>query len=197
MRERIYGLGAAHSGNGGIMRYFKKIVGQRVYLSPINVDDVAIYTKWMNDCEITGNLGNYRQMISLTSEKGFLEKLSTEGHNYAIVLLEGDFLIGNIGLCDIDHVNRKATAGIFIGEPVNRGKGYGSEAMRLLLEYGFKTLNLHNIMLHVNSDNEQAIASYKKAGFREYGRRREAVFKKGYYYDDVHMEALSTEFFGG
>ena len=177
------------------MRYFKKIVGQRVYLSPINVDDIVIYTKWMNDCEIANNLSNYRQMISLNSEKGFLEKLSSEGHNYAIVLLEGDFLIGNIGFADIDHLNRRATVGIFIGEPVNRSKGYGSEAMRLLLEFGFKTLNLHNIMLYVHADNERAINSYVKAGFREFGRRREAVFKNGYYYDYVHMEALSTEFF--
>ena len=177
------------------MRYFKKITGQKVYLSPVNVDDVVIYTKWMNDCEITSSLGNYRQMISLNNEKDFLVRMSAEGHNYAIVLLEGDFLIGNIGFADVDHVNRRANVGIFIGEPVNRNKGYGSEAMRLLLEYGFKTLNLHNIMLHVNSDNERAIASYAKAGFREYGRRRESVFKNGYYYDDVHMEALSTEFF--
>ena len=177
------------------MRYFKKIKGDRIYLSPMNKEDVEIYTKWLNDYDVSGNLGQYKRLISLNNEEKFLDSLTTDGHNYAMVLNDNDTLIGNISLFDIDNVSRKATLGIFIGEKEHRGKGYGSEAIRLILDYGFKILNLHNIMLQVNSNNAQGIACYKKAGFREFGRRRESCYLNGQYLDDVHMEILSSEFY--
>jgi len=70
-----------------------------------------------------------------------------------------------------------------------------TEAVRLILGYGFRTLNLHNIMLKVHSDNAQAVACYKKAGFTEFGRRRESKFKDGHYTEPhPHMDILDTEF---
>ena len=176
------------------MRYFQKMKGSRLYLSPINKDDTEIYTKWLNDVEVSGNLGNYSKMISLNNEQQMLESMTSDGQHYAIVLYENDTLIGNISLHQIDNIGRKATTGLFIGEQEHRNKGYGSEALKLILDFGFKILNLHNIMLNVHSDNEMAIACYKKVGFREFGRRRESSFKAGRYVDDVHMEILDTEF---
>jgi len=177
------------------MRYFKKIVGERIYLSPINKDDAEIYTKWMNDFDVANNIGMFSDTISLTSEQKYFDKLTTEGHNYAIVLKENDTLIGGISLRDIDHLKRRGKVSpIFIGEAENRGKGYGAEALRLICNYAFKVLNLHNIMLLVISSNEAGIACYKKAGFREFGRRREATYKNGEYLDIVYMDILSTEF---
>lgn len=176
------------------MRYFKKIVGEHLYLSPMNAEDVQLYTQWLNDASVSDNLGTYAKMISLASEEKALARMACEGQNFAMVLSEGDRLIGNISLMEIDPVSRRATAGLFIGDAENRGKGYGAEALRLLLGYGFQTLNLHNIMLHVHADNAQAIACYKKVGFREFGRRREALYKKGVYVDVIHMDILATEF---
>lgn len=176
------------------MKYFKKIVGEWIYLSPINIDDIEIYTKWLNDVDVSENLGNFRQLISLNNERKALESMTTDGQNYAIVTDEKDELIGNISFMDIDHVSRKATIGLFIGEPANRGKGYGAEALRLMLNYGFKTLNLHNVMLQVHSDNEMGIACYNKVGFREFGRRHEAKYKNGNYIDVVYMEILDLDF---
>ena len=176
------------------MAYFKKIVGKGIYLSPMDTDDVETYTKWLNDYDVSANLGLYRQMISLPNEREELERLAADGQNYAIVLQGEDKLIGNVSLVDIDHVNRKATVGLFIGEAMYRDKGHGAEALRLILGYGFDTLNLHNVMLLVHSDNGRAIACYKKAGFREFGRRRDAKFKDGRYIDDVYMEILDAEF---
>ena len=177
------------------MRYFKKIKGERLYLSPINLEDFPIYTKWVNDSEVALNLGMYNRMLSLTNEKSLLENMVKDGNNYAIVLNDGDELIGNIGFNEVNHLHRTGTIGIFIGEDAHRGKGYGTEAMRLLVEYGFKTLNLHNIMLNVHSTNLRAIASYKKVGFTEFGRRKEARFIDGKYIDEIEMEILSTDFF--
>jgi len=174
------------------MKYYKKIIGERIYLSPINKDDAEIYTKWLNDPEVTKNLTLHNSVITLSKEKEMLEKLS-EGYIFAIVKND-DTLIGNIGMHDIDNICRKATLGLFIGDAENRGKGYGSEALRLILEYGFNTLNMHNIMLLVHSDNNQGIACYKKVGFKEFGRRRECVFKNGQYFDEIYMEMLASEF---
>jgi len=115
------------------------------------------------------------------------------GYDFAIVKND-DTLIGNIGLFKISHISRSAITRLFIGEKENRSKGYGSETLRLILDYGFNTLNLHNIMLNVFSDNEPAIACYKKVGFTEFGRRRESYFKNGRYVDDVHMDILDVEF---
>ena len=176
------------------MRYFKKIIGERIYLSPINKDDAETYTKWMNDYEVAAGLGSYRQLISVEAERKILDSLALEGHNYAIVLKDNDVLIGSIGYSGIKQYNRAASVGLFIGEKENRGKGYGAEALRLVLEYGFKTLNFHNVMLYVHSDNEMAISCYKKVGFKEIGRRRECKFKDGKYIDVVSMDILSTEF---
>ena len=178
------------------MKYFKKIIGVNIYLSPINMDDLELYTKWMNDIEVVGHLGNYHRMFSLSTEKTALEGLTKEGQNYAIVLNDGDVLIGGVSFNEVNHVYRTATVGIFIGEAENRGRGFGTEAMHLIVEYGFKTLNLHNIMLTVHSDNTRAIASYKKVGFTEFGRRHEARFIDGRYLDTIYMEVISTNYVG-
>jgi len=173
------------------MRYFKKIAGEKIYLSPMNIDDAGIYTKWMNDNEVSGNLSSYPHAVSYISERRSIEQLSTNGQNFAIVMSENDYLIGNISLMNIDHLNRTANVGLFIGEADKRNNGYGSEALRLILEYGFNTLNLHNIMLRVNEDNTAALTCFKKLGFKEFGRRKEAKFKDGRYIDVVYMEILS------
>ena len=175
------------------MKYFKKLGGERIYLSPMNKDDAEIYTKWLNDENVAVSLGQYAKVISLNSEQKALEEMTSDGYNFAIVKNDNT-LIGNISLFSINHICRNAITGLFIGESENRGKGYGAEALHLVLNFGFNALNLHNIMLNVYSDNTQAIECYKKVGFTEFGRRREAVFKNGKYVDDVHMDILSTEF---
>ena len=177
------------------MKYFRKLEGERVYLSPMNPDDAEIYTKWMNDPEVSGYLGNYWAMVSLPVEREFLANAAkgNGSHIYGIVLRDGDRLIGNIGLKDIHPTYRTATLGIFIGEAEDRSKGYGAEAIRLLADYGFRWLGLRNIDLHVNSNNPRAIRCYEKAGFREYGRRHGAVYADGRFIDDVAMELTAAE----
>ena len=178
------------------MRYFKKMVGQRIYLSPMNVDDAEQYAAWLNDVEVAGYLGPvYTRALSLAAEREYLESSAQQGQNYAIVLKEGDKLIGNISLMDVDHRNRSATLGLFIGDAEYRSKGFGAEAIRLIVDYGFKWLNLHNIDLHVFANNPRAIACYENVGFREYGRRTEDSFMGGEYVDSLGMEILPHLFY--
>lgn len=176
--------------------YFKKIEGKRVYLSPMCTDDAIKYTKWMNDFDVTDKINSSCNVISLESEKAWLEKNSGIGnYQFAIVKQENDELIGNCSLHNLDLINGRATVGIFIGDKENRGKGYGSEALELLLSYGFNHLNLNNIMLTVYSFNEPAIFCYKKIGFKEIGRRREAYFKNNERYDEIFMDIIRSEFY--
>ena len=175
--------------------YFKKIAGRRVYLSPMCTGDLEQYTKWLNDSAVSDGLGNSAKVISIEREKEALDEMVKSGFNFAIVRTEDDKLIGNLGLFDINHIHRNAQCGIFIGDEENRNKGYGQEALTLLLEYGFSTLNLNNVLLKVFSFNESAIACYRKVGFTEVGRRRNSHFLHGRYYDDVHMDILPDEFF--
>jgi RimJ/RimL family protein N-acetyltransferase len=104
--------------------------------------------------------------------------------------------IGSTGLHQIDHGDRTAEFGIMIGEKECWGKGYGTETTRLVLEYGFVALGLHNIMLRVYAYNDRGIRAYRRAGFREFGRRRQAQRFGDQAYDVIYMECLSTEFQG-
>ncbi|HEU0028499.1 MAG TPA: GNAT family protein [Ktedonobacterales bacterium] len=104
--------------------------------------------------------------------------------------------IGDLGLRDIDWVTGCATLGISIYRKDYWGKGYGTEAMILLLDYAFTVLGLYNIMLDTFAYNERALASYRKVGFKEIGRRREAQRLGDRRYDIVYMDILRAEFHG-
>ena len=86
--------------------------------------------------------------------------------------------------------------GVFIGDKEYRGQGYGTEAVKLILDFGFNYLNLNNIKLDLKEFNQRALACYKKCGFKEYGRRRKCNFINGKYYDTIEMDILAEEFKG-
>ena len=177
-----------------MMMYFKKLVGERIYLSPKSIEDVEKYTEWMNDFEVTDYTGRSHQILTIEAEKNYLEAHINEEATFAIVESKTDKLLGSIGLHKIDHFKRTATLGIFIGDKDYRSKGYGTEAIRLLLDYGFNYMNLHSVKLELMSFNERALKCYKKCGFKETGRIRENRFINGNYYDTITMDILESEF---
>lgn len=176
------------------MKYYEKIPGERIYLSPMNKEDAETYTKWLNDASVTDNLGNTFMQIGVDNEKEAIERMIKDGYNFAIIRREGNELIGNISFNIINQILRNAEIGLFIGEKDNRGKGYGSEAMRLLLKFGFETLNLNNVMLSVFDFNKSAIACYEKVGFKKIGERRNSYFVRGKYHNQIYMDILADEF---
>ena len=177
------------------MKYFKKLVGDTIYLSPRNSEDVEIFTKWLNDFQVTDGTGRSGLMVTLNGEKAYLEKIhDNENYCFVIVTLENDEMIGTIGLEKMNYRNRSAELGIFIGDETYRGKGIGKEAIYLILDYGFNYLNLNSIQLSVLSFNERAITCYKKCGFKEAGRLREDYYLNGKYYDKILMDILRSEF---
>ena len=178
------------------MKYFKKLVGEKVYLAPMMMENLEKYTEWMNDFETTDYIGRSASVTSLEGERNWLERNIDNDGMFCIIEKESDKLIGNMGLKDINHLHRTATLGIFIGDKESRNKGYGTEAIKLLLDYGFNYLNLNNIKLDVFEFNQRAQACYEKCGFKEYGRRRKCYFINGKYYDIIEMEILAEEFEG-
>lgn len=179
---------------GGTNMYFKKMTGKKCYLSPIDMNDVEKYTEWLNDLEITKYLTLYPYIISFENEKEFLDKLS-KGHNYSIIDNNTNELIGNCGFGDIDHINQTAEAGIFIGNNKYLNNGYGTEALSLLLDYGFKALNFHNIFLRIFSFNERAKKCYEKIGFKIIGKKREALLRGKERHDIILMDILYNDFY--
>ena len=182
------------------MQYFKKLVGDRIYLSPKGTSDEEVekYTEWMNDFQVTDFTGKSCQITTLLKEKEYLENSAKniEHRSFNIIELNSNKLIGTIGLEHFNWIERSAVLGIFIGDSDFRSNGYGTESINLLLEYGFKYLNLHSIRLDLLSINERAHKCYLKCGFKDTGCSREEIFLNGKYYDKSHMDILEYEFKG-
>jgi len=178
------------------MAYFKKLIGTKCYLSPCSQEEAGKWTEWDNDLEIAIPLGDEAYTpYTLEKMRDILDEVSKDqSHIFSIVNLETDTAIGRCLLFNIDHLNRQATLGIVIGEKEYWGKGYGQDAIKLLLDYGFNLLNLNSIMLGTFSFNERAQACFRKAGFKEIGRRRQARIIGEKKFDLVLMDMLANEF---
>jgi len=181
--------------NNSEKKYLKKLIGDNIYLSPISVDDVEQYAEMVNNIKVSVGLGylSYTNIIDFESEKEFLISVKKE-KMFAVRLLENDELLGNIGFNSLDIINRNGALGVLIGNPKYQRKGYGTEALKLILDYGFSFLNLRNISLSVFEYNEPAYNLYKKVGFKEAGRLRKAVEIMGKTYDVIIMDMLKEEF---
>ncbi|BBM51473.1 GCN5-related N-acetyltransferase [Leptotrichia trevisanii] len=176
-------------------KYLKKLIGDNIYLSPISVDDVEEYAEMVNDIKVSVGLGylSYTNIIDFESEKELLNSIKKE-KRFAVRLLENDELLGNVGFKSVGEIHRTAEMGIMLGNPKYQRKGYGMEAINLLLDYGFSFLNLRNISLNVFEYNEVAYNLYKKIGFKEVGRLRKAVEILDETYDVIIMDMLKEEF---
>ena len=173
------------------------IVGTLVALGPFVREDVPVYTRWINDFEVTRYYLDTPRPQTLEERAAWYERLSASNLNdidFAIYELATMRSIGRVGLEDISYQHRRASFGILIGEKECWGKGYGTEATRLTLDYGFRLLGLHNIMLSVSNANTAAIRAYTRAGFHVIGARRECRREDDQTLDNIFMDCLSTEF---
>jgi RimJ/RimL family protein N-acetyltransferase len=172
------------------------IQGEQVALGPLRRELLPLYLKWINDFEVTRHLTVRSGPVSLEAEEAWYQSASTNetGAIFTIYERAGPRPIGTTDLRAVNLMHRTAEFGILIGEKDCWGRGYGTEATALMLEYGFSVLGMHNIMLTVLSDNGRGLRAYSRAGFREIGRRREAHRRRGLTYDLIYMDCLATEF---
>ena len=122
-----------------------------------------------------------------------LSQVPDGGFGYSIMLRETTQLIGHVALWGITPKDQCANLGIVLNREI-WGRGYGTEALLLVLRYSFKELNLHRVQLDVLAENSRAIRCYQKAGFREEGRRRQVYFRDAKWRDDILMGILAEEF---
>jgi UDP-4-amino-4,6-dideoxy-N-acetyl-beta-L-altrosamine N-acetyltransferase len=169
-------------------------LGPRLYFRPLEREDAPRLAAFINHPDVRRNLLIHRPMNTV-QEVAFIDTLTASQRDvlFAIVLRDGDRMIGTTGLHDLDFRSRRATFGMQLGEPSEWGKGYGSEATRMVLEYGFGTLNLNRVQLEVLEHNVAGIRAYEKAGFRREGVMRQHHYVDGAYVDTLVMGILRSE----
>lgn len=172
--------------------------GSKVCLRPPERTDLKKFVAWLSHPDLRA-VTSTRYVSYALEERWFDSMLERTGGSapsllhFVIETLDGNVPIGLCSLMDINWRDRQAEVGIIVGDATARGKGYGTDAMLVLLEVAFKWYQLHRVYLQVLADNEPAIRSYEKCGFSREGTLREAVFVDGGYRDMLLMSILDRE----
>ena len=171
------------------------VEGDLVALGPHRRDLVPTYHRWHNDVATTRTYV-LRQPTTIEQEEALYAELTADTRNALFTVYERApwRAVGTAYLTEIDHRQRRAVFGVLIGEPDARGRGYGTEVARLMLDYAFTALGLHSVMLTCYEFNLAGRRAYEKAGFREFGRRRQSHWMGGRWWDEVYMDCLAAEF---
>lgn len=177
------------------------LCGERVRLRGLRDDDLPALVRWWQDPE----LGVFQSGSVVPSSETAAREMFTRwsgnqdpasGVGFSIEALSGaggpGTLLGHLALFDVRARTRAATFAIGLGAE-HLGRGYGTDATRVAIEYGFREMNLHRIQLTAFAFNRRAVAAYRRAGFREEGRRRDGIFHDGRYHDEIIMSVLSTD----
>ena len=172
------------------------IEGERVALGPLRRDLIPTYQRWFNHLPTLRWFGAPSGPMTLERETAWYDREAAATDPVGFTIYErGSWRpVGNCALNQVDHRHGTAYLAILIGERDARGQGYGTEAVRLLLDVAFTALGLHNVQLGVDEANLAARHAYAKAGFKEIGRRRQAIRVADRRWDEVLMDCLATEF---
>jgi RimJ/RimL family protein N-acetyltransferase len=171
------------------------LVGSRVVLRRHVADNLGAFRRWYSDPEVV-RLTRYQDgpMQPDEIERFFqVRALGSGSLAMAIHVRETRRLIGSCAFSQMDGDNGSVLFHITIGERDAWGHGYGTEATRLMVEHAFQTLGLHRVALSVFAFNERAIRSYRRVGFVLEGRSREAIWRDGRWWDELHMSLLDHE----
>ena len=138
-------------------------------------------------------------LYTLENETKWYEGLSADKDQYsfAIETIEEEKYIGGCGVNSVDWKNSIAVIGIFIGDKNYWDKGYGTDAMKILVKFIFEQMNINKVKLNVYGFNERAIRCYEKCGFKKEGTLRQEIFRDGKYHDEYIMGILKEEYYRG
>ena len=172
------------------------VEGDKVALGPMRRDLIPRYQAWINDVATLRFLANINRPLTLDEETAWYDGLSKRSDivAFTIYALPDYKPAGIVNLLHVDPANRRCELGIMIGESTMRGKGLGTEGVRLAVDYAFHVLNLHSVMLETYEFNQAGLKAYSRAGFREIGRRREARYHAERFWDVIMMDVLVSEF---
>jgi RimJ/RimL family protein N-acetyltransferase len=172
------------------------LIGERIYLRPLEREDAPLLTSWANHPESRAFLRRPRPTSLAQQEEELARRPGEDAVVMGIACKDDDALLGRIALREIDARHRQAELGLFIGPVEQWGKGYGTEATRLVVRYAFDTLNLHRVQLHVQADNARAVRIYERLGFVREGLLRQDRYREGRYVDSYVMAVLRDEWRG-
>jgi RimJ/RimL family protein N-acetyltransferase len=174
------------------------IRGERVALGPLHRGLLPLIVRWDNEFRTVDLGGDDPRPRSVEAIAATWETLlrgeRADWIGFVIYALRDLRPIGIANIRDFGNSHGTAEFGITIGDASDRGQGFGTEATRLLLDYAFSVLGVHNVWLDTPAYNAGAIRAYEKAGFREIGRRRGARTLAGTRYDVVLMDCIADEF---
>ncbi len=165
-----------------------------VTIRPVTEADTDKIVRWRNAPSVVEHF-IYRTPLTAADHLNWLHNRVQTGEVAQFIITDEETGedVGSVYLRDIDLTNQKCEYGIFIGEESCRGKGIGTAAAKLALQYAFETLGMNRVFLRVFADNPRAIKSYEKAGFRCEGTFRDDVIIDGKAYDMVFMGILKRE----
>ena len=170
------------------------VQGNRVGLGALRHDLIPAYLRWRSDPEVMRGTGQSSQVPTVEAIQAWYEQATSPGNreiHFTIYDLDDLAPVGTALLVRVNQHDGTAEFGLTIGE--RRNQGLGTEATKLVLDWAFTVMGLHNILLVTFSWNLPALRAYSKAGFREIGRRRGAVLTSGQRYDQVLMDAVADE----
>ena len=171
------------------------LIGKRLYLRPLKKEDLIYIRKWSNDPEVRKLIGEVAPMSQADADK-FFERVDNDNTRewFVFVIKENERVIGEGGLLRMFPAWRTTDISLIIGEKDAWGKGYGTEAILLLLDYAFRCLKFHRVAIGVVGFNERAIRFWEKVGFKKEGIQRDGYYYDNRYYDFVMMSLLDHEF---
>lgn len=166
----------------------------QIYLRPMTEMDTDLIVAWRNQPNVK-KFFIYQADFTKEGHLYWLHKVVEKGNACQMMICDRKTKkeLGSVYIRDIDRMHRKGEYGIFIGDESARGRGIGTEAARLMIQYGFEELGLHRIYLRVLAGNERAIRSYEKAGFKKEGCLHHDVCINGEYVDIVWMAIVNEE----
>lgn len=172
------------------------LTGDRIHLRMAEESDLDAYHEYLSDPELDRLTGS-QQTFSKEAALKWLQRIAVRAEDRIdlMIIPHGtNRLVGEVVLNEMDPINRSANIRIGIYGTENRSRGYGSEAMKLMLRHGFEVLKLHRIELGVYPFNPRAIHVYEKLGFVREGVQRDVLFYDGAYHDCIMMSILEDDF---
>ncbi len=180
-----------------------QLVGELIQLRAMEPSDLKLLYRWENDStvwSVSGTLVPFSKFVleefvnqahqDIYTNKQVrlmidLKYLDEEGHDE-----EDTKCIGCVDLFDFDPRNKRAGVGILIANQADRGKGYATEALHLIIDYAFEVLDLHQLFSNVRVDNESSLALFKRLDFEVTGLKQDWIYYQGKFYDEYTMQLI-------
>ncbi|MBD3928075.1 MULTISPECIES: GNAT family N-acetyltransferase [Staphylococcus] len=163
----------------------------QINLRALKKSDSNLILNWMKNEKLRYLIGTVYPITELEHENWFQNRMLEKDNRMFVIDLDNKKSIGIVGFKNLDWVNRNSELFIYIGDEEYWGKGYGTQALELIIKFAFNKLNLHMLYLEVFSYNKNATKTYERLGFKQDGILRQSKFQDGKYYDKIIMSKIN------